>query len=162
MVDQVVSQWGMEKPDLDLSPIEVMARIDRVSYHLDRELDRTYARFGLSHGGFEVLTALRRSGPPYQLTPTELFKETLSSSGAMTARIDRLETAGLVERLPDSSDRRAVQVQLTAAGSELIEKLVAVQLDTERQLLAVLSPHEQRLLRGLLRKLLGALEEMVD
>ena len=157
-IDRIIDQWRQERPDLDYSPVEVIGRISRLSQILERGLDETFATFGLNRSGFDVLATLRRSGPPYRLTPTMLFRELLRSSGTMTNRIDRLEQAGLVRRIPDPDDRRGVLVELTPEGLDLLDRVADEHLSNERRLLAGLSSHDQRELAALLRKLLRSLE----
>jgi DNA-binding MarR family transcriptional regulator len=112
----------------------------------------------LNSGEFDVLASLRRSGTPYQLTPTELFRTLMLSSGAMTNRLDRLEHAGLIVRLPDPSDRRGTLVGLTARGREIADVAVTAHVANEHRLLDTLSAEEQAQLAQLLRKLLVGLE----
>jgi DNA-binding MarR family transcriptional regulator len=105
------------------------------------------------------LAALRRTGPPHRLSPTELFSTMIVSSGAMTNRLDHLERAGWVERLRDPDDRRGVLVQLTPQGRSLIDDAVVAHVANERRLLSVLSAPERETLADLLRKLLLWFEE---
>lgn len=153
-VDQILQQWQQERPDLDVSPMGVIGRLSRLTRHLERSIDETFQRHGLGVGGFDVLAALRRSGKPYRLSPTELYNSLLISSGAMTNRIDRLEELGLVERAPDSHDRRSVSVALTATGKKTIDTAVSDHVEKEHALLSGLDPKEQKKLAELLRKLL--------
>lgn len=139
---------------MDVSPIDVIGRISRLSRLLEKSIEETFASFGLGRGGFDVLAALRRAGEPYRLSPTELYNSLLISSGAMTNRIDRLEEIGLVERTPDPDDRRGVSVGLTPAGKELIDVAVEQHYANERRLLRGLSADEREILSQLLRKLL--------
>ena len=131
-------------------------RLDRLS---EASAEEIFAAHGLSRGGFDVLAALRRSGPPYQLSPTELYSSLLISSGAMTNRIDRLEEMGLVERHPHGDDRRSINVSLTGKGKNVIDEAVADHVENERRMLAVLTAEERRTLPNLLRKLLVHLED---
>jgi DNA-binding MarR family transcriptional regulator len=119
-------------------------------------------RYGLEQGWFDLLAALRRAGPPYELNPTALRHATMLSSGGMTKRLDRLAAAGLVERRPDPADRRGTLVRLTRKGKTLIDKAVATHLANEKRLLDVLAPSEQRQLDDLLRMLLARLEPSED
>jgi DNA-binding MarR family transcriptional regulator len=153
-IDRIAAQWARERPELDVSPIDVIGRISRLSRLLEKSIEETFASFGLGRGGFDVLAALRRAGEPYRLSPTELYNSLLISSGAMTNRIDRLEQIGLVERTPDPDDRRGVSVGLTPAGKELIDAAVEQHYANERRLLRGLSAHEREILSQLLRKLL--------
>ena len=157
-VDTILAQWQREKPDLDARPMAVVGRISRSAKALSRALDTTFARFGLNGGEFDVLATLRRSGAPYRLTPTELFKDLMLSSGAMTNRLDQLERAELIERIPDPSDRRGTLVGLTAHGIDLVDTAVAAHLANEHRLLHALSSDEREHLADLLRKLLCSLE----
>jgi DNA-binding MarR family transcriptional regulator len=156
-VDHIQAQWRRERPDLDPSPMGVIGRISLSARSLSRGLDATFASFGLNSGEFDVLATLRRSGPPYQLTPTGLFTDLMLSSGAMTNRLDRLERAGLITRAPDPTDRRGTLVGLTPHGLELIDAAIVAHLQTEEGLLAALAPDEREQLAGLLRKLLLSL-----
>ena len=161
-IDHIAQQWQQERPDLDLSPTEVVGRIDRLGVYLRRAVDETLRDFDLHRGGFAVLAALRRSGAPYRLHPTELFTGLLSSSGAMTNRLDRLEAAGLVRRVSDPDDRRGVLVELTAAGRALTDQAAEAHLTNERNLLSSLTHSEQEQLASLLRTLLIVFENGVD
>lgn len=153
-VDVILEQWSRERPDLDPSPMGVIGRISRASRYIDQFLQQNFAQFSLNGGEFDVLATLRRSGAPYQLTPTALFSSLMLSSGAMTNRLDRLENAGYIERQPHPNDRRGTLVTLTTQGLELIDSVVAAHIATEQKILASLTPEEQQVLAGLLRKLL--------
>lgn len=157
-VDRVQAQWAHEWPDLDTAPAGVVARIGRAARYLDFGLARVFAPHGLTREAFDVLAALRRSGPPYRLSPTELHRALMRTSGAMTNRLHRLEAAGLVERLPEPGDGRGLLVQLTGEGRDLVDRVVPRHLDNERQLLGALTREEQDQLAALLRKLLIGLE----
>lgn len=152
-VDRLVAAWRRERPDLDVEPLEVLSRISRLARHLDRARRIAFAEHGLEPWEFDVLTALRRAGPPYQLSPGQLLTQTLVTSGTMTNRIDRLAKKSLVERLPDPSDRRGVLVRLTAEGRHRADSTLAGLLDQERAILVELSPVRRRELAGLLREL---------
>lgn len=157
-VDSILAQWRRERPDLNPSPMGVVGRISRAAQILSRALEATFATFELNGGEFDVLATLRRTGPPFRLTPTALFTELMLSSGAMTNRLDRLERADLIARLPDLADRRGTLVELTPKGRELVDAAVAAHLDNEHRLLAALSDAEQEQLADLLRKLLHSHE----
>lgn len=153
-VDRLVAAWKQERPDLDVSPLEVLSRVSRLSRHLERERRAAFADHDIESWEFDVLTALRRAGEPYELSPGALLRATLVTSGTMTNRIDRLAAAGLVTRHPDPEDRRGVLVRLTAAGMVRVDSAFADLLRRERELLAGLEQDEQRTLAGLLRTLL--------
>ncbi|MCA1908844.1 MAG: MarR family transcriptional regulator [Magnetospirillum sp.] len=150
-LDLILEQWAAEKPGLDCAPMAVVGRLLRLAAHLDRELSKVFAEWGLPPGGFDVLATLLRSGPPYHLSPNDLLRWMLVTSGTMTHRLDQLEKAGWVERKPNPADGRGVLVALTAAGKEMAERVLAAHLDNERRLLANLTAMQQEQLTDLLR-----------
>jgi DNA-binding MarR family transcriptional regulator len=157
-VDGILEQWARERPDVDVSAIGIIGRISRASRRLERALARNFARFGLTNASYDVLASLRRTGPPYRLSPTQLYSSLMISSGTMTNRIDQLERAGLVTRVPDPTDRRSVLVELTPKGLELVDTVVEAHAATELRLVSVLSDEEKERLAATLRKLLLSLE----
>jgi DNA-binding MarR family transcriptional regulator len=157
-VDVILAQWKRERPDLDVSPMGIIGRMGRLSKHLERAIQNTFAEFGLSIAEFDVLAALRRSGSPYQLSPTELFNTLMVSSGTMTHRIDCLEKSELVRRRPDPKDRRGILIELTNEGLSLIEAAVEAHVVNEHSVLRVLEESERKTLTRLLRKLLASFE----
>ena len=152
-VDRLVSAWRRERPDLDVSPLEVLSRVNRLARHLDRARRTAFAERGLETWEFDVLSALRRAGSPYQLSPGQLLTQTLVTSGTMTNRIDRLAAKGLVVRGPDPNDRRGVLVRLTDSGRELADAALTGLLKNERELLAALPEERLAVLADLLREL---------
>jgi DNA-binding MarR family transcriptional regulator len=153
-IDRIVAEWTRERPDLDVSPTHVLQRITRLYLLQSASFAEIFARFGLTFGEFEVLAALVRSGQPYRLNPGQLGGALVLSSGAVTNRIDRVEAAGLVERLPDPADRRGTLVALTAKGRRLVDQALRSHLANEERLLGALSASERGQLARLLRKLL--------
>ncbi|RAG85957.1 MarR family transcriptional regulator [Streptacidiphilus pinicola] len=156
-VDRVVRQWAAERPDLDVSPMEVIGRLKRLSRLVDAELKRNFAAYDLDAASFDVLATLRRSGAPYRLTPTALMQSAMVTSGAITQRLDRLEARGLVTRSLSEVDGRSREVALTGAGHALIDRALPAHVDTERGLLAGLDPAETSALVETLRTLLASL-----
>ena len=152
-VDRLVSAWRRERPDLDVSPLEVLSRVTRLARHLDRARRTAFAERGLETWEFDVLSALRRAGTPYQLSPGQLLTQTLVTSGTMTNRIDRLAAKGLVVRGPDPNDRRGVLVRLTDSGRELADSALTGLLKNERELLSALPEARLEILGDLLREL---------
>ena len=153
-IDRIVGQWNRERPDVDASPTHVLQRVTRISLLQEVSFARVFARHGLTWGEYLVLAALRRAGPPYRMNPTTLYGSLILSSGGMTKRLDRLERAGLVERLPDPGDRRGRLVSLTDRGREVTDAALLDHLANEQRLLGALSAGERSQLAGLLRKLL--------
>ena len=156
-VDQILDQWARERPDLDCSPMGVIGRITQLQREVYLAQRTTFARHGLDAPSFDVLAALRRAGPPYQLTPTALMRTALVTSGAITQRLDRLEEKGLITRERSVDDGRAVVVTLTAAGRAALDAALPDHLETERRLLAGLTDAELTQLAGLLRRFLVSL-----
>jgi DNA-binding MarR family transcriptional regulator len=157
-VDAMLEQWGRERPDLDVTATGILGRISRIAALVDQEMDRVFEPHGLTGGDFVVLAALRRSGKPYQLTPTALSRSMMVSTGGMTKRLDRLEARGLIRRDPDPADRRGTLVTLTTAGLATIDTVAAAHVQNEKRLVAALSPNQRNTLTRLLRQLLLALE----
>jgi len=154
-VDKLVAAWRRERPDLDVTPLEVLSRVTRLARHLDRARRTAFAEHDLEVWEFDVLSALRRAGEPYQLSPGALLTQTLVTSGTMTNRIDRLADKELVQRLPDPSDRRGVLVRLTTDGRKRVDAALADLLRHEDALLAALDQRERIALAGLLRELVA-------
>ncbi len=154
-VDELVARWEAERPDLDVEPLQVLSRVSRLARHLDRARTAAFASHGLQAWEFDVLSALRRQGAPYQLSPGALLRATLVTSGTMTNRIDRLAGAGLVSRHPDPQDKRGVVVTLTPQGRAAVDAALEDLLRSERDLLTGLDTAERGELAGLLRVLLA-------
>jgi DNA-binding MarR family transcriptional regulator len=154
-VDTIVEAWRRERPDLDLAPMEVLSRISRLARHLDRLRANAFSAHDLESWEFDVLAALRRTGPPYRLSPGQLLRETLVTSGTMTNRVDRLAERGLVTRQDHPNDRRGVLVELTDAGRDAVDAALAELIAAERQIMAALDVAEHDQLTRSLRLLLA-------
>ena len=157
-VDAIVAAWRREAPALDVSPMQVLSRVSRLSRHLDLARHDAFAAHDLEVWEFDVLAALRREGEPYELSPGELTRQTLSTSGTMTNRIDRLEAKGLVSREPNTADRRGVRVRLTVEGMTRVSAALADLLGFERELLGRVEPETREQLADALRRLLVSFE----
>src|SRR5436190_1119838 len=138
-LDRIAQQWRRERPDLDPTPLAALGRLLRAAQLTDMRLSRSLAGFhDLQPGWFDLLATLRRSGRPYELTPTELGTAMMLSSGGVTKRLDRLADAGLVFRRPDPDDRRGTLVRLTPKGKRLVDKAVESHVANEKRILAAL------------------------
>lgn len=157
-MDRLIEAWQRERPDLDVSPMEILSRVTRLARHLDLARRRAFAEHRLEPWEFDVLTALRRSGPPYSLSPGRLLRETMVTSGTMTNRVDRLAEKGLVVRLPDPADRRGVLVRLTDAGRMRVDSALDALLSQERLLLGGLTAADRARLATLLRLVVSPLD----
>ncbi|WP_395674805.1 MarR family winged helix-turn-helix transcriptional regulator [Inquilinus sp.] len=157
-VDRLGRQWARELPDLDTEPMTILGRAYRLSNLVRPSIEATFAGFGLDRGEFDVIGTLRRSGPPYRLTPTELYTSLMISSGGLTHRLVRLEKAGLIRREKSPSDGRSLLVALTEEGAARAEAAFRADMASEARFLQGLNPEERAALAGLLRKLIAGLE----
>ncbi|BCW89403.1 hypothetical protein sos41_25660 [Alphaproteobacteria bacterium SO-S41] len=154
-IDRIIQQWSDQRPDLDLLPMAVFGRINRFAALAGRAIEaRLQAHLTGGVAEFDVLAALRRAGPPFALTPSDLARSLMLSPAGMTSRLDRLEGQGLIERRADPADRRSMLAALTDKGRAAVDAAVEGHVANEAALLAPLSAEEQALFDGLLRKLL--------
>jgi DNA-binding MarR family transcriptional regulator len=156
-VDRIVAAWNHERPDLDFEPLHVLSRVGRLARHLDRARRSAFAAGDMESWEFDVLSALRRAGDPYELSPKALLQQTLVSSGTMTNRVDRLTDRGLVHRRTDPKDGRGILVSLTTSGKRAVDAAIAGLVRAESDILADLSPLQRKQLAELLRTLSIAL-----
>ncbi len=157
-VDRIAAQWNAERPELDVGPMQVIGRLKRIANHLSRGMGQNFDAFGLTAASFDVLATLRRSGFPYALSPGDLLKITMVTSGTMTNRIDQLVKVGLVERVKNPDDARSFLISLTDKGRSLIDRAVTEHVKVQKELVSGLSPEEQDLLNNLLIKFMGSFE----
>ncbi len=157
-VDRILAQWRQERPDLEVAPMGLLGRLKRLTLRLSHEMEKTWAVHGLNAASFDVLATLRRSGPPFALSPGDLMATTMVTSGTMTNRIDQLEKAGLVERSQSQDDRRSFLISLTDKGFRVIDAAVTDHVETQCRLVAGLSKPERRQLDALLKTFLKDVE----
>ncbi|GAB3650459.1 MarR family winged helix-turn-helix transcriptional regulator [Glycomyces tarimensis] len=158
-VDRIVEQWHREMPELELDPMAVFGRIHRISQKVGARLHGVYVAHGIGRGEFDVLASIRRSGAPFVLSPKQISATLMLSSGGLTGRLDKLESAGFIERLPDPDDRRGLKVRMTAEGKSAIETAVREGLEVQEELLSALDAGERRQFGALLRKLHTTFED---
>lgn len=161
-VDRVLEQWHAVTPDRDVSPMAVFTRLYRLSKYLNRNIAAVFRRHGLHDGEFDLLATLYRSGQPEGLTPNALRRAAVLSSGAMTNRLDRLESAGLIQRVANPDDRRSLLIRLSEKGQALLLGCLDEYLSALHQLQAPLEEDQRRQLAQALRALLAPLEEQDD
>lgn len=157
-VDLILDQWGRERPDLDVTPMGTLGRLNRNAALLQRRLDVVFAEFGMTLWEFDVLATLRRSGAPYCLAPTALFSTLMITSGTMTHRLKSLESSGLVERQVNPDDARSKLVKLTDKGLDLINRTVEAHVDNIHGILAPLAGTDLEALDQGLAAMLDMLE----
>ncbi|WP_067532053.1 MarR family winged helix-turn-helix transcriptional regulator [Nocardia crassostreae] len=156
-VDQIRAAWGRIHPDLDVSYVELTSRLTRIARIMDRELTDFFRSHGMEFWEFDVLSTLRRNGGDSGLTAGDLNKALMVTSGAITNRIDRLAAKNLVERVPDPTDRRAIRVQLTTPGRDLVDKILPLHAANQERVLQAFPTPDREALIPLLRSLAVAL-----
>jgi DNA-binding MarR family transcriptional regulator len=154
-VAEIVGQWAKIRPELDVSAMEVFGRLHRTFLLYRTAMATRFAELGTTEPGFDVLAALRRSGPEHRLSAGELARQTLVTTGGLTLRVKRLEEEGYVRRWRDPDDNRMVHVQLTDAGLELVDRAADAHFANLTRMLEKLTPGE----RDELAHLLGRLDE---
>lgn len=157
-IDAFLNEWKTQRPELEVWPLGVMGRIARLSSHFLKQTENWLAPLGLTWETFSVIVALRRSGEPYELSPSQLIKQSLLTSGAITNRIDRVEAMGLVERRPNPTDRRGARICLTASGISLADLAIQVHLEASAEYVGVISRTQNDELSALLRHFLRGVE----
>jgi len=158
-VDRVFGQWAKELPSVATHGAAIIGRARRITILSRKAIEENFAAYGLDAGEFDVLATLRRSGPPFTLRPTELFRWLMISSGGLTARLERLEKAGLIRRRPAEDDARSLLVELTPAGKKTIEDAFRADMAIENKMVESLTAEEHSTLVRLLRKLALRMEE---
>lgn len=158
-VGRIIGQWQRERPELDVSGLEIIGRVSRLAADVQVRLDEVFAQFGLKGWEFDVLATLRRSGTPYELTPGELDRALLRSSGTTTHRLKKLEERGLISRRRDEEDGRVLWVRLTEAGYELQAATHVAHAANELDIVAGLTADQQAALRTGLIAFAGVLAE---
>ena len=153
------AQWRAERPEIDTSPMGIIARLHRIADALRGELLTLYREHGLGEGEFDILATLRRSGAPFELTPSELAQQTMVTTGAVSKRLDRLETTGFVTRRENLEDARGRVVALTPQGRDTIDRAYEAHMRNEARLLDHFSAAEREQLQGLLRSWALKLEQ---
>lgn len=157
VVDRIIEEWTRTRPDVDVSPIEIVGRISRLSRIIDKRLAQNFAQHDIDNWMYDVMATLRRIGAPYELSAGQLVQQTMVTTGAMTNRIDRLAQRGFVERIASPSDRRSITVRLTQAGVDMVDAVAPSHYDLERELLAGLPPARRAEMQRSLRTLLVTL-----
>jgi DNA-binding MarR family transcriptional regulator len=158
-VDTIIAQWKRERQELDTQPMALIGRLKRVAQYLSVGMDKTFKQFGLNNASFDVLATLRRSGEPFALSPSELMKTMMITSGTMTNRSDQLEKVQLVERIKNPKDGRGFLIQLRPKGMVLINKVVTSHVETQKSLVSALSEDERQQLNNLLHRFLESFEK---
>ncbi len=160
-VDAIVDQWRQERPDLDSGAKQITGRVIRLAALFQAAYAQAFIPLGLNDGDYGVLAALRRAGAPYRLTPTDLARHQMMTSGGMTAAVDRLERKGFVTRLANPDDRRGSLVELTEEGRGVVDRAMELQAEVEARMVGALDVTERKALEELLRKLVLSVDPSV-
>jgi len=160
-IDLVVSQWAQEKPHLDTIPMALIGRLLRLSKHIENATVECHKSFGLRLGEFDVLATLRRSANHESLTPSELLEALLLTSGAMTNRLDKLQSKGLINRGLRNQDKRSISVSLTPAGRVLIDEAIEAHVQVQHSLVSVLNEQDKSELNDSLKTWLSGFEKSI-
>lgn len=155
-LDESLVIWAREIPDLNSLTEGIVERIQILAKAFDRSLDETLAEYGLDRRSYHLLGRLRSYGPPYRRSPGQIAADMRLSSGAMTNRLDRMEAAGLIRRLPDPGDRRGTLIEPTETGNATWDSTTGTQARREAMIASVLEPAEREELHRLLRHLMRA------
>lgn len=147
-VDAIFSQWQAERPDIDPGPVHIFGLIGRIQMQCTALIDEALLPFDLTRGTYDVLTALRRAGTPYSLSPKQIAQSLLLSGAGLTSRLNKLEAQNYLARLPEPNDRRTLRVQLTSAGEAIINEAIPRVFDVQRSLLSPLGLEGQQRLVG--------------
>jgi len=157
-IDEFSEAWAREYPEADIAILSAMTRLVRLGVLMDTFQKETLEPFELTPSDYAVLSTLRRAGPPYQLSPSDLYTTLERSSGGMTKMLKRLEGLGLIERIPDPEDGRSTRVLLTESGVALQEEVFNVFLSRTQELLHTISSGKLREIDNSLRLLLDGIE----
>jgi DNA-binding MarR family transcriptional regulator len=131
---------------------EAIAAVSVADKALSSALESAIDHLGLSLAQFRALVWIRQSGSAgTHLRP--IADACNVTPRTITGVVDGLEAAGLVERLPDPADRRAVIARLTEEGGRRFDAAVACQREVSQHLLSVLEPEERDVLRDLCLRL---------
>jgi len=154
-VQKKIQQWSKQLPNLNTTPMALIARLQLTSKEMNDELCSNFDRYKLTDAGFDVLATLLRAGPPHSLSPSELLEQMHITSGTMTTRIDKLEKKGLVKRKTKKHDKRSVNVGLTKKGLKLIDEVIVEHVKTQERIVSVFDNDEQLVFISLLQKYLA-------
>lgn len=158
-VDKIIAQWNQERPELDVDPMALIGRLMRIASHISKGMGENLANYDLNGAIFDALATLRRSGPPFALSPTDLMTTMMITSGTMTNRIDQLVKRGFVERIANEHDGRGFLIKLTDEGFTLIDEVVGTHVKTQKKLVSGFSKTDQKAMNQLMKTYLEGIEK---
>ncbi len=158
IIDILVQEWKKERPELDTSAMLVVGRILKLGKILEKKASTAILNNDIVYTDLDVLATLRRSGKPYELTPKQLMRSVLITSGAMTALLKRLEKLKLIYRAPSQKDGRIISAGLTKKGKIVIDKAIEIRFREAKNTVSIFNESETEMLSSLLKKLLKSVE----
>lgn len=161
-VDAIIDDWRGELPELDFGSVRVFLPLRRALQAAEARRAPVLARHGITPAMLDMLVAVRRVGPPYISTPSDLARQLVLSAGGVSQRLERLEQAGLIERTTGAEDRRSISVRLTAAGVGALDELIQEYMAHEERLLSALTREERDQLAALLVRLHASITSIDD
>lgn len=159
IVDELVRQWAIEHPEMDTAALRVVVRLQFLAKRLKSRTTRALAGYDLKLWEYDVLSVLRRQGDPFELPASDLARSALLTTGAMTTRIDGLESRKLVRRRQAKADRRSVLVRLTDKGLDVVDAAIGTRVNDANDALATLTAAEIEQLSGILLRLSQNIEK---
>jgi DNA-binding MarR family transcriptional regulator len=145
-----MAKWRAERPDIDCSGKAIVGRLLHMHDLILKAVNRTLAEHGLKYPVYAVLATLRVEGEPYSLSPGVLSETLLLTSGGLSNLLRRMEERGLVVRTSDQHDGRSVAVALTPKGLALVDAAMPDHAETERRIVAMLAPADQKAMADML------------
>jgi len=159
VIDNLVSDWNQERPELDVSAMQIVGRILKLGKILERRAGQALKESGIYYTDLDVLATLRRSGQPYELTPKQLMKSVLITSGAMTALLERLTKLELIYRASDPKDGRVKLAGLTQKGKKVIDAAIEIRFQEASNSVGMLTANEQKAFAVLLKTMLAEIKD---
>ena len=159
LIDQLIIDWNIERPDLDVEAMNVVGRIMKLGKISENRTSLALKENGIYYTDLDVLATLRRSGFPYQLSPKQLMQSVVITSGAMTALLNRLTKLELIYRAPDENDGRISLAALTEKGKEIIDDAIEKRFEEAKISIDILNKNEKNELSTLLKKILIELDK---
>jgi DNA-binding MarR family transcriptional regulator len=156
--DDILSRYPSIDPDVE----GIVDRLSTINKHANKLFEKALGSCGLSHGEYRLLLRLATRTDDHKMSAGRLSQMLMLSSGAMTNRLDRMEEAGLVRRVPDPDDRRGVLVEMTDKGETVLDEAVLASAKEDAEMVSALSAKEKTQLNQLLRKVLQKLESRPD
>ncbi|WP_291120335.1 MarR family winged helix-turn-helix transcriptional regulator [Empedobacter sp. UBA7248] len=159
LIDALIADWNIERPDLDVDAMQIVGRVMKLGKIFENRASLALKENGIYYTDLDVLATLRRSGKPYQLTPKQLMESVVITSGAMTALLNRLTKLELIYRAADENDGRISLAGLTEKGKKIIDEAIKKRFDEAKNSIQILNKKEQEDLSILLKKLLIELDQ---